>query len=76
MSDDIFNTIIRMQADIEHFRSKLGKINGASEVGDKLLELVQAKTTAAPAPAPAPEPEAEPESENTDQGNDAEAAET
>jgi vacuolar protein sorting-associated protein 54 len=72
MSDDVFNTIIRMQADIEHFRSKLGKINGASEVGDKLLELVQAKTTA----APAPEPEAEPESENTDQGNDAEAAET
>lgn len=61
-----------MQADIEHFRSKLGKISGASEVGDKLLELVQAKITA----APAPEAEAEPESENTDQGNDAEAAET
>ncbi|KAJ5146456.1 Vacuolar protein sorting-associated protein 54 [Penicillium bovifimosum] len=34
----------RMQADIEHFRSKLSKIEGASEVGDKLLDLVGGKT--------------------------------
>ncbi|KAJ5251341.1 hypothetical protein N7489_001751 [Penicillium chrysogenum] len=36
----------RMQADVEHFRSKLSKIEGASEIGDKLLEVVQAKTIA------------------------------
>ncbi|KAF9246703.1 hypothetical protein DTO006G1_8066 [Penicillium roqueforti] len=34
----------RMQADVEHFRTKLSKIEGASEVGDKLLEVVRAKT--------------------------------
>ncbi|KAJ5575607.1 Vacuolar protein sorting-associated protein 54 [Penicillium sp. DV-2018c] len=34
----------RMLADIEHFRSKLSKIEGASEVGDKLLDLVGGKT--------------------------------
>ncbi|OQD70749.1 hypothetical protein PENPOL_c001G07525 [Penicillium polonicum] len=33
----------RMQADVEHFRTKLSKIEGASEVGDKLLEVVRAK---------------------------------
>lgn len=33
----------RMQADVEHFRSKLSKIEGASEVGDKLLEVVRGK---------------------------------
>lgn len=33
-----------METDIEHFRSKLSKIEGASEVGDKLLEVVRAKT--------------------------------
>ncbi|EKV10854.1 GARP complex component (Vps54), putative [Penicillium digitatum] len=33
----------RMQADVEHFRAKLSKIEGASEVGDKLLEVVRAK---------------------------------
>lgn len=32
-----------MQADVEHFRSKLSKIEGASEVGDKLLEVVRGK---------------------------------
>ncbi|OQE82247.1 hypothetical protein PENNAL_c0037G03533 [Penicillium nalgiovense] len=36
----------RMQADVEHFRTKLSKIEGAIEVGDKLLEVVQAKTIA------------------------------
>ncbi|KAJ5563021.1 Vacuolar protein sorting-associated protein 54 [Penicillium sp. DV-2018c] len=34
----------RMLADIEHFRSKLSKIEGASEVGDKLLDLMGGKT--------------------------------
>ncbi|KAJ5837039.1 Vacuolar protein sorting-associated protein 54 [Penicillium robsamsonii] len=34
----------RMETDIEHFRTKLSKIEGASEVGDKLLEVVRAKT--------------------------------
>ncbi|OQE35410.1 hypothetical protein PENCOP_c013G03102 [Penicillium coprophilum] len=32
-----------MENDIEHFRTKLSKIEGASEVGDKLLEVVRAK---------------------------------
>lgn len=36
-----------MLADVEYFRAKLGKIPGASEVGDKLLELVKAKPIAA-----------------------------
>ncbi|KAJ5795246.1 Vacuolar protein sorting-associated protein 54 [Penicillium paradoxum] len=34
----------RMETDIEHFRSKLSKIEGASGVGNKLLEVVRAKT--------------------------------
>ncbi|KAJ5919617.1 Vacuolar protein sorting-associated protein 54 [Penicillium verhagenii] len=38
----------RMKTDIEHFRSKLGKIDGAGVLGDKLLQLVQAKSVAAP----------------------------
>lgn len=63
-----------MQADIEHFRTKLGKINGAGEVGDKLLELVQAKTTAAPVLAP--EPETESANENQDQGSSSETPES
>ncbi|CAI7601429.1 unnamed protein product [Penicillium glandicola] len=37
----------RMQADVEHFRTKLSKIEGASEVGDKLLEVVRAKAITA-----------------------------
>lgn len=36
-----------MLADFEYFRAKLGKIQGASEVGDKLFELVKAKPIAA-----------------------------
>lgn len=63
-----------MQADIDHFRTKLGKINGGVEVGDKLLKLVQAKTTAAPAPAPSPEPE--PRSENQSPGNRSESGDS
>ncbi|KAJ5673226.1 Vacuolar protein sorting-associated protein 54 [Penicillium longicatenatum] len=38
----------RMQIDIEHFRTKLSKIDGAGVLGDKLLQLVQAKSVAAP----------------------------
>jgi vacuolar protein sorting-associated protein 54 len=37
------NHTYRMEADVEHFRTKLSKIEGASEVGDKLLEVVRAK---------------------------------
>ncbi|OQD74424.1 hypothetical protein PENDEC_c011G03037 [Penicillium decumbens] len=62
----------RMEADIEHFRTKLGKINGAGEVGDKLLELVQAITTT----APPPEPEAKSASQNQEQDNRSESAES
>ena len=36
-----------MQTDIEHFRSKLSKIDGASSLGEKLLQLVLAKPIAA-----------------------------
>lgn len=36
-----------MLEDVEHFRAKLSKIEGASKVGDKLLELVNAKSIAA-----------------------------
>jgi len=68
----IANTTRRMEADIEHFRTKLGKINGAGEVGDKLLELVQAKTTT----APPPEPEAKSASQNQEQDNRSESAES
>lgn len=32
-----------MLADVDHFRTKLSKIDGASKVGDKLLDIVQAK---------------------------------
>jgi len=35
-----------MLADVEYFRTKLSKIEGASVVGDKLLEVVQAKVIA------------------------------
>ena len=63
-----------MQADIEHFRTKLGKINGAVEIGDKLLEVVQAKATTAPASTS--EPEAEPASETQAQSNGSDSAES
>jgi vacuolar protein sorting-associated protein 54 len=47
-----------MLADVEHFRTKLSKIEGASVMGDRLLEVVQAKVIAN-------EPEkSEPASEN------------
>lgn len=36
-----------MLNDIEHFRAKLGKIAGAGDLGDKLLEIVEDKAVAA-----------------------------
>jgi vacuolar protein sorting-associated protein 54 len=59
-----------MQADVEHFRTKLSKIEGASEVSDKLLEVVKAKTIAS-------EPESsEPAGEKQAQDNGSESPES
>ena len=44
-----------MLADVEHFRTKLSKIDGASAVGDKLLEVVQAKPISTESETPEPE---------------------
>lgn len=63
----------RMLEDVEHFRAKLGKIQGASEVGDKLIELVKAKPIA-PAPAEAEKTESTSEKQTQDKGS--ESAET
>lgn len=61
----------RMQADIEHFRAKLDKIDGAGDLGDKLLELVQAKPIAAAASeAEKPEPASETKDQDQDQGSE------
>ncbi|KAJ5223332.1 hypothetical protein N7468_007874 [Penicillium chermesinum] len=49
----------RMEADIEYLQSKLGKIQGADDLSKRLLEIVQAKVTAAPADA----------TENAERGN-------
>lgn len=38
--------MFRMQRDAEHFRSKMGKIEGSGDLGDRLVELAQAKTVA------------------------------
>lgn len=62
-----------MLEDIEYFRAKMGKIEGASEVGDKLLDLVKAK----PIAAAAPEAEAtESASEKQDQDKESESAQS
>lgn len=58
-----------MQADIEHFRAKLCKIDGAGDLGDKLLELVQAKPIAAAA-SEAEKPEPASETKDQDQGSE------
>lgn len=47
-----------MLSDIEHFRAKLSKIDGAGEVADRLLKVVQGKPVS-------DEPKLEPESEST-----------
>lgn len=56
-----------MLADVEHFRTKLSKIDGASNVGDKLLEVVQAKPVAneSEKPEPASETAAQESSESS-----------
>lgn len=53
------NNSLRMVADIEHFQATLGKIEGSANLGKSLLDIVQAKTTAAPTvtPAAAPSPD-------------------
>lgn len=53
-----------METDIEHFRSKLGKIEGANEVGEKLLEVVKAKTIASQPEKPEPANEKQPEKDD------------
>ena len=50
-----------MQNDAEHFRAKMGKIEGSGNLGERLVELVQAKKTESPAPAPTPEKPKAPE---------------
>lgn len=61
--------VFSMQADVEHFRAKLGKIDGAGLLGDKLLELVQAKPIAAAA-AEGEDPEPSSTKSDQDQGTD------
>lgn len=44
--------MIRMRKDVEYFSSKMGKIEGSGDLGDRLLGLVNAKTIATePEPA-------------------------
>lgn len=62
-----------MLEDVEHFRAKLSKIQGASEMGDKLLEVVNAKPIAA---GPAESEKTESTSEKQTQDKGSESAET
>lgn len=43
-----------MRKDIEYFNSKLGKIEGSGDLGNRLLELVDAKTVASQQPNESP----------------------
>lgn len=36
-----------MLRDVEQFKTKMGKIEGAGDVGDRLVELIQAKSVVA-----------------------------
>lgn len=56
-----------MLADVDHFRTKLSKIDGASDVSDKLLEIVQAKQVAdePEKPEPAGETQAQESSDSS-----------
>ncbi|KAJ5114047.1 Vacuolar protein sorting-associated protein 54 [Penicillium angulare] len=59
--------------DIEHFRAKLNKIYGAAALGDKLLELVQAKTVSTAlfdADSPDPANGEDEEKEEEEKGSD------
>lgn len=38
-----------MQRDVEYFHSKMSKIDGSGNIGERLLELVKGKTIAAEA---------------------------
>ncbi|KAI9370625.1 GARP complex component [Aspergillus egyptiacus] len=44
---------LRLRRDAEHFQSKLSKIDGFGNLGERLLELVDRKTTESPSPEPA-----------------------
>ena len=46
-----------MQADIAHLQSKLAKIEGTNNLGEKLLEIVNAKQIAQPTAPKAETPE-------------------
>jgi vacuolar protein sorting-associated protein 54 len=51
-----------MQRDAEHFQTKLSKIDGFGDLGQRLLELVQGKSTSSPDEKPAPSTESPKES--------------
>lgn len=57
-SASVHNSIIanntRMRKDIEYFNSKLSKIEGSGDLGNRLLELVDAKTVATQQPTETP----------------------
>jgi len=52
----------RMLRDAEHFKSKIGGLDGAGDAGDYIVDLVKLKSVPkrkAPEPAPVPEPDKE-----------------
>lgn len=55
-----------MLADVEHFRTKLSKIEGANVVSDQLLEVVQAKVIMDEAEKPEPASEKQEPDEGSD----------
>lgn len=63
------NSIYRMQVDIAHLQSKLAKIEGAGNLGDKLLGLVNAKHIAE-APAEPEKPEIPEKTESASEKQD------
>ena len=60
-----------MQRDAEHFQSKLSKIDGFGDLGQRLLELVQGKSTSSPDEKPAASTESPKESprENSEESS-------
>lgn len=63
-----------MQADIAHLQSKLAKIEGASNFGDKLLGLVNAKHIAEATAKPETPEKTESASEKQDSDKGAESS--
>ena len=55
-----------MQADIAHLQSKLAKIEGTNNLGEKLLEIVNAKQIAQAAASKAETPKTESAGDNQD----------